>query len=118
MYNKMPLIWFKPIEDYKQDPEEYACPVYKTSVSVVRSSYLGEYMGYSDQCKSLSTSTGGFKKGFVNQIAGYSTSYFNFVKKVTFFKNIKLVLSTIQSQKTYFYHIIQKICRKISFLSS
>lgn len=32
MYNKMPLIWFKPCEDYKPDPEEYSCPVYKTSV--------------------------------------------------------------------------------------
>jgi len=32
MYNKMPLIWFKPQEDYKSDPDEYACPIYKTSV--------------------------------------------------------------------------------------
>jgi dynein heavy chain len=32
MYSKMPLIWFKPLEDYKPDPEEYSCPVYKTSV--------------------------------------------------------------------------------------
>jgi len=32
MYNKMPLIWFKPMEDYKPDPEEYSCPIYKTSV--------------------------------------------------------------------------------------
>jgi dynein heavy chain len=32
MYSKMPLIWFKPQEDYKPDPEEYSCPVYKTSV--------------------------------------------------------------------------------------
>lgn len=28
----MPLIWFKPQEDYKPDPEEYSCPIYKTSV--------------------------------------------------------------------------------------
>jgi dynein heavy chain len=32
MYHKMPLIWFKPQEDYKPDPEEYSCPIYKTSV--------------------------------------------------------------------------------------
>ena len=32
MYSRMPLIWFKPQEDYKPDPEEYSCPVYKTSV--------------------------------------------------------------------------------------
>ena len=32
MYNKMPLIWFKPVEDYKPDPDEYSCPIYKTSV--------------------------------------------------------------------------------------
>lgn len=30
LYNKMPLIWFKPQEDYVRDPEEYACPCYKT----------------------------------------------------------------------------------------
>jgi len=23
LYNKMPLIWFKPMEDYVRDPEEY-----------------------------------------------------------------------------------------------
>ena len=32
MYNMMPIIWFKPQEDYKPDPEEYSCPIYKTSV--------------------------------------------------------------------------------------
>jgi dynein heavy chain len=26
----VPLIWFKPQEDYVRDPEEYACPCYKT----------------------------------------------------------------------------------------
>jgi len=26
------MIWFKPQEDYKPDPDEYSCPVYKTSV--------------------------------------------------------------------------------------
>ena len=31
-YEKMPPIWFEPIENYNQDPEEYACPIYKTSV--------------------------------------------------------------------------------------
>lgn len=32
MYNRMPLIWFKPQEDYKPDSDEYSCPIYKTSV--------------------------------------------------------------------------------------
>ena len=31
MYDRMPMIWFKPSEDYKPDPEEYSCPCYKTS---------------------------------------------------------------------------------------
>jgi dynein heavy chain, axonemal len=26
----MPLIWFKPVEDYVREPDEYACPCYKT----------------------------------------------------------------------------------------
>lgn len=42
MYNKMPLIWFKPIEDYKPDPEEYSCPVYKTSVRAGMLSTTGQ----------------------------------------------------------------------------
>jgi dynein heavy chain len=32
LYYKAPTIWFEPIEGYKIDPEEYSCPVYKTSV--------------------------------------------------------------------------------------
>jgi dynein heavy chain len=32
MYSSMPVILFKPTAEYKQDPEEYQCPVYKTSV--------------------------------------------------------------------------------------
>lgn len=31
LYDRMPMIWFKPVEDYKPDPEEYSCPCYKTS---------------------------------------------------------------------------------------
>jgi dynein heavy chain len=42
MYDKMPLIWFKPIEDYKPDPEEYSCPVYKTSVRAGMLSTTGQ----------------------------------------------------------------------------
>jgi dynein heavy chain len=42
MYNKMPLIWFKPIEDYKPDPEEYSCPIYKTSVRAGMLSTTGQ----------------------------------------------------------------------------
>lgn len=30
LYNKMPLIWFAPKEDYKRDEDEYSCPCYKT----------------------------------------------------------------------------------------
>lgn len=32
LYENMPPIWFEPVENYSQDPEEYACPIYKTSV--------------------------------------------------------------------------------------
>ena len=31
MYDRLPVIWFKPMEDYKRDPEEYQAPLYKTS---------------------------------------------------------------------------------------
>jgi len=30
LYSRMPLIWFKPVEDYKRDEDEYSCPCYKT----------------------------------------------------------------------------------------
>jgi len=30
LYSKMPIIWFKPMENYKPSPEEYSCPCYKT----------------------------------------------------------------------------------------
>ena len=32
MFDTLPIIHFKPQEDYKPDPEEYAAPLYKTSV--------------------------------------------------------------------------------------
>jgi dynein heavy chain, axonemal len=32
LYEKVPVIWFEPVENYVPDPEEYSCPVYKTSV--------------------------------------------------------------------------------------
>lgn len=32
LFEKMPPIWFEPIKDYTPDPEEYSCPIYKTSV--------------------------------------------------------------------------------------
>lgn len=32
MNEQMPVIWFKPQEDYKADPDEYQAPLYKTSV--------------------------------------------------------------------------------------
>lgn len=30
LYSKMPLIWFKPVVDYKREEDDYACPCYKT----------------------------------------------------------------------------------------
>lgn len=30
LYSKMPVLWFKPQEDYVRDVEEYGCPCYKT----------------------------------------------------------------------------------------
>lgn len=30
LYSRMPLIWFKPRDDYVRDEEQYACPCYKT----------------------------------------------------------------------------------------
>jgi len=30
LYNKMPLIHFKPMQDYKPEPDDYQCPIYKT----------------------------------------------------------------------------------------
>jgi len=32
MYCPMPVILFKPVDNYKPNPGDYACPVYKTSV--------------------------------------------------------------------------------------
>ena len=32
MYNLMPIIHFEPKENYQPNPEDYKCPVYKTSV--------------------------------------------------------------------------------------
>lgn len=32
MTESMPVIWFKPQEDYRADPDEFAAPLYKTSV--------------------------------------------------------------------------------------
>ena len=32
MSETMPVIWFKPVIDYKPDPEEYQAPLYKTSL--------------------------------------------------------------------------------------
>jgi dynein heavy chain, axonemal len=32
MFDKLPVIWFNPQEDYKPNPEEYHAPLYKTSV--------------------------------------------------------------------------------------
>ena len=32
MSEPMPVVWFKPQEDYRPDPDEYQAPLYKTSV--------------------------------------------------------------------------------------
>jgi len=32
LYDKMPLIHFKPTKDYVANPEEYSCPMYKTGL--------------------------------------------------------------------------------------
>lgn len=32
LYDLMPVIWFKPVIDYERNPDEYACPCYKTGV--------------------------------------------------------------------------------------
>jgi dynein heavy chain len=32
MYSPMPVILFKPIDNYQQNLDDYQCPIYKTSV--------------------------------------------------------------------------------------
>jgi dynein heavy chain len=42
MAETMPVLWFKPQEDYKPDPEEYQAPCYKTSVRAGTLSTTGQ----------------------------------------------------------------------------
>jgi dynein heavy chain len=32
MFDTLPVVWFKPQEDYKPDNDEYHAPLYKTSI--------------------------------------------------------------------------------------
>jgi dynein heavy chain len=32
MYSSMPVILFKPVDDYIMNPDDYSIPIYKTSV--------------------------------------------------------------------------------------
>ncbi len=31
MFDSMPVIWFKPVDDFKVEPDEYLAPLYKAS---------------------------------------------------------------------------------------
>jgi dynein heavy chain len=46
LYDKAPVLWFDPVVDYKSDPEEYSCPVYKTSVRAGVLSTTGQSTNY------------------------------------------------------------------------
>ena len=46
MVETMPVIHFKPMEDYKPDPEEYQAPLYKTSVRAGVLSTTGQSTNY------------------------------------------------------------------------
>mmetsp|Transcript_375 Transcript_375/g.716 ORF Transcript_375/g.716 Transcript_375/m.716 type:complete len:264 (+) Transcript_375:1604-2395(+) len=46
MFETMPVILFKPVEDYKADPEDYQAPLYKTSVRAGVLSTTGQSTNY------------------------------------------------------------------------
>ncbi len=46
MYSSMPVILFKPIENYTQNQEDYQCPIYKTSVRAGVLSTTGQSTNY------------------------------------------------------------------------
>jgi dynein heavy chain len=46
MFDKMPLIHFIPVEDYKRRPSEYSCPLYKTSARAGLLSTTGQSTNY------------------------------------------------------------------------
>lgn len=46
MYSPMPVILFKPIENYTANPEDYQCPIYKTSVRAGVLSTTGQSTNY------------------------------------------------------------------------
>ena len=46
MFDTMPVILFKPVEDYKPEPEDYQAPLYKTSVRAGVLSTTGQSTNY------------------------------------------------------------------------
>ncbi len=46
MYSAMPVILFKPVENYNSNPEDYQCPIYKTSVRAGVLSTTGQSTNY------------------------------------------------------------------------
>lgn len=46
LYNQMPLIIFRPQEEYVRDPDEYECPIYKTSKRQGELSTTGQSTNY------------------------------------------------------------------------
>ena len=46
MYSSMPVILFKPIDNYVQNAEDYQCPIYKTSVRAGVLSTTGQSTNY------------------------------------------------------------------------
>jgi len=46
MYSSMPVILFKPVDNYEQNPDDYPCPIYKTSVRAGVLSTTGQSTNY------------------------------------------------------------------------
>jgi dynein heavy chain len=46
MYSEMPVILFKPIDNYLPNPDDYQCPIYKTSVRAGVLSTTGQSTNY------------------------------------------------------------------------
>ena len=46
MYSHMPVILFKPVDNYQPNAEDYQCPIYKTSVRAGVLSTTGQSTNY------------------------------------------------------------------------
>jgi len=46
MQDTMPIVWFKPLKDFKPDPEDYLAPLYKTSERAGVLSTTGQSTNY------------------------------------------------------------------------